>query len=648
MCGIAGKLALDGQTPVDRRLLERMTRSLAHRGPDGEGCYLQGPVGLGHRRLAIIGLDPSGAQPMSNEDGTVWVSFNGEIYNHRALRRELEQRGHVFRSQTDTEVIVHLYEEHGDDCVDQLRGMFAFAIWDVRRQRLFIARDRVGIKPLYYTRSRDALLFASEIKALMVDPGVERRIRPAAIDRFLSYYYLPGEQTLFEGIHRLPPGHCMTVARGRITVRRYWDLSFTEDPRWRHFDDAVGRLQELLSATVGSHLASDVPVGVLLSGGVDSTAMLGEAARQLPQAPHSFTVGFDGESFADERPYARLAAQAFGSRHEEITLSPEDFGALLPLYTWHMEEPVCEPPAIALYAVARQARRAGVKVLLSGEGGDEAFGGYNKYAYLVALEQMKAAFGPARGLLRWGMAAGARLGAPSLRHYTALVQPPLGSHYLSCTSNPGTPFNRQKHTLYRADFAAGLIPGQADEPTRRLFARQAGLPLLHRLLQVDTKTWLPDDLLIKADKMTMATSVELRVPLLDSDLLEFAASLPAGHKLRGWPPKRVLRTALRGQVPQAILQRRKLGFPVPYGRWLRHELRDQVHAAIDDPRGVLRDCFEPAALRVLVAAQRPDGEGAQEVFSLLVLDLLDRQFIHGRDLPQVQHTPVDDLEEKAA
>ena len=373
-----------------------------------------GPVGLGHRRLAIIDAS-AGAQPMCNEDGSVWITFNGEIYNHAALRHELQRQGHVFRSVCDTEVIVHLYEQHGEGCLQLLRGMFAFAIWDARHQSLFLARDRVGIKPLYYTRTATSLLFASEIKSLFEDPSVARRFDPAAIDRFLTYYYLPGEETLFESVHRLLPGHCMRVARGQITVRRYWDLQYAVATPAPRFGEAVEALQELLGRTVRSHLLSDVPIGVLLSGGVDSTAMLRHAAEHAAAPVRAFTVGFSDAGTVDERPYARLAAREFGATLDEVTLDARGFGDLLPKYAAHMEEPVCEPPAIALYAVTRQARAASVKVLLSGEGGDEAFGGYNRYAYLLALEAMKARLGPARGALRWAMQALARLGVPQAR-----------------------------------------------------------------------------------------------------------------------------------------------------------------------------------------------------------------------------------------
>lgn len=626
MCGIAGMVSLDGEMPVSAELIRRMTSVMAHRGPDGDGHYVAGPVGLGHRRLSIIDVH-TGGQPMCNEDGTVWVTFNGEIYNFVALRTGLKARGHVFRTESDTEVIVHLYEDFGEECVSHLKGMFAFAIWDARNRRLFLARDRVGIKPLYYTKTDTALLFASEIKGLMQDASVARRIDPRAIDRFLTYYYLPGESTLFENIYRLEPGYCLTVSDGRIAKRQYWDLNFKTTTSLRRFDDAVEALQNILSRTVRDHLISDVPVGVLLSGGVDSTGMLRYATEHSAEPVRTFTVGFPGEDFADERPYARLAAAAFGARHEEITITANDFQELLPMYAWHMEEPVCEPPAIALYSVARLARDASVKVLLSGEGGDEAFGGYNKYGYLQALEAMKVLFGPAKGLLRVTMNSLAHLGLSQLRNFTPMLGLPLSQYYFSCSSSPFTPFNRHKTLLYNESMVAALGDQISDDPTRTLFKRVAGLPLLHQMLHVDTKTWLPDDLLIKADKMTMAASVELRVPFLDSDVLEFAASLPAHHKLRGWPPKRVLRAALSDSVPKEILRRKKVGFPVPYDRWLRNELSEFAHETILGQNSGLSEYFSRKSMRCIIETNSRGQGGSQEVFSLMVLELLHQKFV---------------------
>lgn len=621
--------------PVEASLVQQMMDLQTHRGPDDEGMYVEQKVVLGHRRLSIIDLH-AGKQPICNEDGTVWVVYNGEIYNFPELRAELETCGHTFKSNTDTEVIVHLYEEIGVKAVERLRGMFAFAVWDKRKQLLLLARDRVGIKPLYYVNTGKALLFASEIKSLLADPTVERRINPRAIDRFLTYYYLPGKETLFQGIYKLDPGHYLTIQNGQMTKQRYWDLHFETSPRWTRFDEAVEALQLLLRNSVKDHMISDVPVGVLLSGGVDSTGVLRYAVDQTRKRISTFTVGFSKEEFEDERPYAQLAAQHYGTLHHEITIGADDFYDFLPKYVWHMEEPVCEPPAVALYFVSRLARESGVKVLLSGEGGDEAFGGYTKYRNLLVLEGLKSAFGPARGSLRFMLEMLGAVGLNGFKKYASLVDRPLSQYYFSCTATPDTPFNSLKRSLYSRDFSESLV-GISNEPTRRLFDQLENMPVLHQLLYVDTKTWLPDDLLIKADKMTMATSVELRVPLLDHQLLEFSASLPEHFKVQRWSTKRILKAALKDSVPLAILNRKKAGFPIPYDRWLRKEMKDFVFETILGKNSALRAYFmEDTLIHLLQEHQKGQG-GSQEVFSLLMLELWHQQFVSGRLLPLRTH-----------
>jgi asparagine synthase (glutamine-hydrolysing) len=626
MCGISGKLNFDREESVDPALLRRMMDIISHRGPDGAGEYRQGRVGLGHRRLSIIDLS-TGDQPMCNEDGTVWVVYNGEIYNFPELRTELESVGHKFRSTGDTEVIVHLYEEFGPQCVARLRGMFAFALWDERKELLLLARDHVGIKPLYYSNTGRALVFASELKAVMCDPSVARRVNPRAIDRLITYYYLPGSETPFEGIYKLEPGHFLTVSNGQIAVQQYWGLRFGAQENWKSFDEAVEFLRPLLRRSVKDHMISDVPVGVLLSGGVDSTGILRYAVEQTGEPIHTFTIGFAGEGFADERAYARLAAKQYGTVHQEITITSREFLEFLPKYVWHMEEPIYEAPGVALYYVARLARESAVKVLLSGEGGDEAFGGYQTYRNLLVLEQLKAGFGPARGLLRSGLQGLGQLGWRRVAPYSKLVDRALPEYYLSRTATPETPFNRLKSALYSRDFLHALGEPDASEPTRRLFDRVEGQPLLDRMLYVDTKSWLPDRLLLKADKMTMATSVELRVPLLDSRVLEFAASLPQSFKVRGWSTKRLLKAALKDSVPREILNRRKTGFPIPCERWLRTDLRDFVRDTVLGERAALTAYFRKDTLGEIVSRFERDGVGGPEVFCLIVLELWHQRFL---------------------
>lgn len=639
MCGIAGKLNFDGQDSVDPELIQRMTDIISHRGPDGSGKYVSGPVGLGHRRLSIIDLRPTGAQPMCNEDRKVWIVFNGEIYNYRELREELLAKGHQFTSTSDTEVIVHLYEELGSECVTRLRGMFAFAIWDERKGELFLARDRVGIKPLYYSNTGKSIVFGSEIKSLLLDPAIKREVNPRAIDRFLTYYYLPGNETLFKSLLKLEPGHSLTVRNGEVIGRQYWDLNFGSENRWTRIEDAVDALQKLLSQTVKDHMISDVPVGVLASGGVDSTGVLRFAADHSGQPLNTFTVGFAGASFADERPYARLASKRFDTIHHDLTVTAQDFRDFLPKYVWHMEEPVCEPPAISLFFVSRLARECGVKVLLSGEGGDEAFAGYTRYRNVLWLERLKSAFGPACGLLSVGLKSGEMLTGKDLRQYRNYVHTPIAQYYYGVSATPETPFNQQKAALYTDGFRALLGVAVSNHPTRRLFDRVKEKLPLQQMLYVDTKSWLPDDLLVKADKMTMATSVELRVPLLDHQVLEFAATLPSHFKVEGRKCKRVLRMALENSVPSEILTRKKAGFPLPYDRWLKGELKDFVNDTVLSSNAALNSYFHRSQLRQLVEKQQSyladdrNGSKAQhaldysrEVFGLVVLELWHHKF----------------------
>ncbi len=626
MCGICGKLNFDREAPVSSELLRRMTRIMEHRGPDDAGHYIAGPVALGHRRLSIIDLT-TGTQPMSNEDETIWIVFNGEIYNFVALRQELIKRGHRFKSSSDTEVIVHLYEEFGDDCIGQLQGMFAFALWDARRQRLLLARDRVGIKPLYYCVTDTSLVFASEIKSILEDHTIERRLDLGAIDRFFGYYYVPGESTPLRGVRKLKPGHYLTVEDGRVAEMAYWDLKFGSEHAHLGLDEAADALRSLLSDTVKSHMISDVPVGILLSGGVDSTGMLHFAAEHASGPLHSFTLGFSGSDVPDERPYARLAAERFGSVHHETTLSAEVFGDFLPSYVWHMEELICEPPAIALHCVARLARETGVKVLLSGEGGDEAFAGYPEYRNLRALETLKTIAGPLKGLLSVGFGALEYAGWRRGAHYRALVGRRFPDYYLSRTATPETPFNRARQALYGPELLEQAARSPFDAPTRALLESVADQDLLNRMLYVDTKSWLPDDLLVKADKMTMAASVELRVPLLDHRVLEFAASLRTRHKAFGWSMKRILKRALGPTIPAEILRRKKAGFPVPYDRWMRHELRDYIHDSLFAADSFASRYLRTAEVRRLLEDQRRGAGTSKEVFSLLVLELWYQRFL---------------------
>jgi asparagine synthase (glutamine-hydrolysing) len=624
MCGICGKLFLDQERVVERELIKSMTDTIYHRGPDDDGFYINGQIGLGHRRLSIIDLS-LGKQPISNEDGTIWIVFNGEIYNYRELRTFLMQKHHQFKTATDTEVILHAYEEFGEHCVERLRGMFCFAIWDQKDQALFLARDRVGIKPLYYSLTREQLVFASELKSILNDPSVKRNLDLSIIDRFLTYYYVPGDSTLFSDIQKLPPGHYLTVKQGQVRVERYWDLSFAHVNETSTFGECKEELLHLLNETVRLHMISDVPVGFLLSGGVDSTAMLSLALSQTDKAISTFTIGFEGEKFADERPFARLAANRFGTKHYEMTIKSQDFVDFLPAYVNHMEEPVCEPPAVALYYISKLASQS-VKVLISGEGGDEAFGGYQNYRNLLWLERFKELSSVIKEPIAFLLNKSAVI--PSMRRfdkYVRLLSIPFDEYYYGRTSNPLTFFNGSFNEVYSPDFAHSIDKRRSIEPTVRCLAAANSYDYLSRMLYTDTKTWLPDDLLLKADKMTMANSVELRVPLLDHKVLEFAARTPSHFKISGAVTKHLLKAAFRDTIPNEIIKRKKTGFPVPYDRWLRTDLYDYVHDLLLDGKTRGRGYFTEKGINGLLRSGDSNSR-SKEIFSLIVLELWHRTF----------------------
>jgi asparagine synthase (glutamine-hydrolysing) len=626
MCGIAGKLLTDPAATVERAQIEAMLRTIAHRGPDGQGIHLDAGLGLGHCRLSIIDLN-TGAQPMANEDDSVWVVFNGEIYNYQELRAGLLARGHHFRSRTDTEVILHLYEELGPECVNQLRGMFAFALWDSRRRRLLLARDRVGIKPLYYCQTKEAFYFASEMKAIIADRGVPREINPAAVRSFFSFNYVPGADTLLKGISKVLPGHYLVVESGRITSRQYWDLKYTRS-RWSmSFEAATEELNTLLGAAVRDHMIADVPVGVLLSGGVDSSAILSFAVHATDKKVKTFTVGFDGGQVVDERPYARLAATRFGTEHYDISFTQDDFWNFLPAYVRHMEEPVCEPPAVALYYVSRLARNH-VKVVLSGEGGDEAFAGYPDYPNMLRLERIRHAVGPFARLAGDGaFLMGNLLGDGRVQRYAEALGRPLWAHYFSRTSGPSALFNWRARRLFTEEFLEHTTANAASRFIEDLLTAVPDETLLNQMLYVDSKTWLPDDLLIKADKITMANSLELRVPLLDHVILEFAASLPPIFKVRGKETKRILKAAFAKVLPPDILNRKKAGFPVPYASWLGNGLGQPVEDILLSGRSLARGYVRKSELERLLRANVGRGKYSREIFSLLTLELWHRAFV---------------------
>ena len=617
MCGICGIVHRD-DAPVDRIALEQMRDAMAYRGPDGAGLYLADGVGLGHRRLAIIDL-ATGDQPMSNDDGSCHIVFNGEIYNYIELRDACISAGQTFRTQSDTEVILRLYERLGDECVTQLNGMFTFAIWDTRRRELFVARDRVGVKPLYYTMRDGTFLFASELKALLQHPLVPARIQPSAIDEFLTYGYVQTPGTICEGIFRVPEGHVLRWRNGHVTIKQYWDLTFAPEPGPEKEHEE--RVLALLKDSVRLRLRSDVPVGVFLSGGVDSSAVATLLANATGRIK-TFSIGFDAGPEYTELQDARWLATRLGSDHHELVLDARTFRSFIPDFAYYMDEPVSEAPAIPLFFVSKLAARS-VKVVLSGEGADEAFGGYPTYARVPWLERLHAMPAWLRSP-RLAALASAANGARRAEKYLYLASEPLERRYLS----PHLFDPRDRGLLYRPEFGSGLGGFDAIDRIAPIYARTRQWDLLSRMLYLDTKTWLPNDILIKSDRMSMANSIELRVPFLDYRLLEYAARIPSALKVRGRQTKYLLKRALGSVVPAAVLERRKKGFPTPVAGMLRNELSGYARELLLDARAVARGYFEPAVVERLLrehVAGSADHHGL--LWRLIVLEQWHREYI---------------------
>jgi len=589
---------------------------------------VQNGVGLGHRRLSIIDLG-TGKQPMFNEDESVVVVFNGEIYNYESLRDTLKSKGHLFKTRSDTEVIVHAYEEYGEEFLEKLRGMFAIALWDDKNRILLLARDRVGIKPLYFSASPNWVVFASEIKAILQDAELgDVEVNPRAVDSFLRFYFIPGRDTIFQKVKRLLPGCYLKVCNGQMQEHRYWDLEYGTKYHDVRFEDLKSHLDSLLRETVRGHMLSDVPVGFLLSGGVDSTALLSYAVNETKKEVSSFTVGFSGQDFADEREYAGIVARKFRTKHHDITISAADFLNFLPGYVWHMEEPVCEPPAIALYYISKLASGY-VKVLISGEGGDEAFAGYPNYANNQIVNKIRKLIGPLnRPIAKILKYLFINKGSNRYAKYGYVLGGDLSSYYYSRTSGPHTLFNDGYPSMYTGDMMN--VHGNNsifEEFINDLHNKSNGLNYLDRMLYVDLKTWLPDDLLIKADKMTMANSVELRVPFLDHEVMEFAANIPSKYKIKGTNTKFILKETFRGVVPDEILFRKKTGFPIPYDKWLRKEMMEYVRDILLDKKSIERGYFNKNGLEAVLTNNITTGSYSKEIFSLLILEIWHRIFI---------------------
>ncbi|MBZ5548223.1 MAG: asparagine synthase (glutamine-hydrolyzing) [Acidobacteriia bacterium] len=585
MCGIAGIFEFGRDTRASATALREMCRVMTHRGPDDEGLYTDGCLGIGMRRLSIVDL-ATGHQPISNEDGTLWIVFNGEIYNHLALREQLIARGHSYSTHSDTETVIHLFEEYGADCVQHLRGMFAFAIWNRNTKTLFIARDRLGIKPLYYKLTPERLLFGSEVKVVLAHGGIRPEFNRATLPEFLAFGYLSGEKTFYSGIGKLLPGHTMTIGPdGKPEIRQYWDLDASKPHESRDENYYVRSYRELLEGAVQSHLMSDVPLGVFLSGGLDSSAVAALMAKIRREPIETFSVGYPEQSYS-ELPYARTVADHLKSLHHEVLISEQDFFGSLPRLIWHEDEPIAWPSSVALYFVAKLARER-VTVVLTGEGSDETLAGYTRLALDgeswsdFYFDNFFSAFGKA-----------------------------------------------EQSGLLTADFARQFAPETAYREVLRYWEQSSG-PLLQRLLYTDIKTYLVE-LLMKQDNMSMAASIESRVPFLDHVLVEFASRIPREVQLRGLAGKQILKKAMEDLLPHSIIYRPKLGFPTPWSGWLAGSRLEAIEAMLLEPRSLNRGYFRREAIQKLFHEHRTKHrDNYDRIWRLLNLEWWHRVCLEG-------------------
>jgi asparagine synthase (glutamine-hydrolysing) len=610
MCGIAGKFNFDRANQIDRGRLTAMTNSIAHRGPDAAGFYVGDGIGLGHRRLSIIDL-AGGQQPLANEDRTVWVVFNGEIYNFHEIRSELLGFGHRFRTHSDTEVIVHAYEQWGERAVDRFRGMFAFALWDEPKRRLVLGRDRLGVKPLYYCTGESGVTFGSEIKALLEDPDVPRGWSAGALDAYLALQYVPGPQTIYRAVYKLPPGHLLVAEHECVQIRRYWDLEFSGDGDAAREGDYLNQLDELVTESVRLRLVSDVPLGAFLSGGIDSSAVVAAMAEVCRGRVVTTSVGFNEHAF-NELEYARTVARHLDvEQHEQIVQAGDhEIVDLLPKLAWHLDEPFADSSAVPTYYVSKAAREH-VTVALSGDGGDELWAGYRRHRVERSELMARRWLGPAGGRLAGRIAGRLPLGLKGVRSMRHLAVTPAEA----CARKHGSSEVRHCDPLLTL---------------RHAYESCESADPLDRALYADVKTYLVDDIMTKVDKMSMAVSLESREPLLDHLLLEFAATVPSGLKLKNGQGKYLLRRLLERRVPKAIVDRPKHGFEAPIGQWLRGPLAPMVDRLLTDGRLRDRGIFDD---RGVAAVWREHLNGERDhrhrLWSLVMLELWFREFVDG-------------------
>lgn len=624
MCGICGRLNFNSR-PVEADVIERMSGILAHRGPDDEGVYAKGPLGLGHRRLSIIDLE-TGHQPMADRRQKVWIVYNGEIYNFPSLKKTLLAKGYPFITQSDTEVILAAYEYYGPECLEHLQGMFAFALWDEDKQRLFLARDRLGIKPLYYYLDKDKIAFASEIKALLCDPEVPREINRKGLFNFFSYGHAVAPDTIYQEIKKLLPGHYLICERdGRYQLNQYWDCPPVVDDEDRGEDGYCAEINELVEKAVSSHLLSDVPVGAFLSGGIDSSAIVAFMSRIMDRPVTTFSVGFRGPNFFSELDDARYVADYFGTDHHEIEVDEEDLIETLESLVYHYDEPFGDAAGLPTYLVSRLARQH-VKVVLTGEGSDELFGGYRRYSIeRLSPYYSKLPSSIRNGLLQRGIHLFPRLRRTKKALTVMDVEDPA-ERYGSWLLVYDLPLLQD---LFHPDLMSELKKYDPFWPYRIYYA-SGDADRLSRIFYVDQKTWLVDGYLEKGDKATMAVGLEARVPFLDHPLVEFVARIPSRYKIKGLTTKYILKKAMKGILPARVLRKRKHGFSVPIDPWIRGRLRRYSQEILLDTKTLNRGFFKKKTVERLLS----DHLRGKEVYDthlwlLLNFELWQRRFMDG-------------------
>jgi asparagine synthase (glutamine-hydrolysing) len=625
MCGIYGIASLEtGETPAPRTLLAQMGAAIKHRGPDDEGCYLGQGIAMGMRRLSIIDLT-GGHQPIPNEDESIWAICNGEIYNFKALRRELENAGHVFHCDSDTEILVHLYEQEGLDFLKKLRGMFGLALWDANRKRLVLARDRVGEKPLYLYKDTERLIFASEVKAILECEGIPRAVNTRALHDYCALGYVPAPSTLFEGIEKLLPGEVLVLEQGAITIKPYWDLSFDKVEE-RPEEEWVELLRDKLLESVRMQLVSDVPLGAFLSGGIDSSTIVAAMAQNSDRPVNTYSIGFEGpDQFYNELPFARAVAKQYATNHHEIVVRP-DVCKLLPQLIWHMDEPVADSALITTYLIARLAGES-VTVILSGVGGDELFGGYRRYLG----ESIGAYYRRLPGFLRRRAIPFLFARLPQDRHSTLANYARLANSYIRSAELEQDQAYADFITVFSPAIRAELLRGldaPANSAVESYFARCRNAESLHRNMYVDIKTSLADDLLLLTDKMTMAASIECRAPLLDYELIELTARMPARMKVNGLTLKYLFKKAAAKWLPPEILNRKKRGFGAPVGAWFRDQLQPLIQDCLSREQISKRGFFDPATVERIVASHHSrSADHTDHVLALIIFELWCRIFL---------------------